>query len=143
MLDANDVIEVLRLAPHPEGGWFKETWRDVTEPGQRAPGTAIYYLLRAGEHSSWHRIDSTEIWHFYAGAPLALAISDGQATREIRLGGALENGELPQCIMPPSAWQSAESTGKWSLVGCTVSPGFEFAGFERGEPNVTPGGSGT
>jgi hypothetical protein len=100
VIDTAEVIERLGLTAHPEGGWFKETLRQRTTKAERASGTAIYYLLRRGEQSRWHRIDATEIWHFYAGATLLLTVSDGHSKSEIRLGGALEAGEIPQFIVP-------------------------------------------
>ncbi len=139
---AANIIEALGLQPHPEGGWYAETWRAATTDGERAAGTAIYYLLETGQRSHWHRIDSAEIWHFYAGAPLALSISaDGQNTDKLTLGPDIAAGERPQIVVPPSAWQSAESTGDWTLVGCTVSPGFEFDKFEMAPADWAPGRS--
>jgi predicted cupin superfamily sugar epimerase len=127
--DAAAIIAALGLAPHPEGGHFRETWRDSAEP--RGHGTAIYYLLQAGEISRWHRVDAAEIWHYYAGAPLDLRIAAPEAKPEThRLGPDVLNGERPQILVPQDHWQSAESRGAWTLVGCTVSPAFEFAGFE-------------
>jgi predicted cupin superfamily sugar epimerase len=127
---AADIIRLLALQPHPEGGHFRETFRDHRE-GERAASTAIYFLLAEGEVSRWHRIDAAEIWHWYAGAPLELSIAakDGTLARS-RLGAALESGERPQAIVPAGDWQSARSLGAWSLVGCTVAPGFEFSSFE-------------
>jgi predicted cupin superfamily sugar epimerase len=137
---ADIVIRILGLMPHPEGGRFVETWRDPARPGQRGAGTAIYYLLRAGEVSAWHRVDAAEIWHWYAGAPLNLRVSeDGRQTRTVSLGPAIAQGQRPQAVVPPHAWQMAESTGAWSLVGCTVSPAFEFSGFALAPPGWTPG----
>ena len=136
-MTAEEIIEALALKPHPEGGWYAETWRADTEPGQRASGTAIYFLLKAGERSHWHRVDAAEIWHFHAGAPLKLSIAEtdrGPAVAHI-LGPDLAKGERPQRIVPTGHWQAAESTGDWTLVGCTVSPGFEFQGFELAEPD--------
>ncbi len=134
MTEADRIIKQLALIPHPEGGHYRQTWaedRPVGAPGRPA-GTCIYFLLRAGERSHWHRIDSAEIWHFYAGAPLALSISgnDGGPRRDLVLGPDLAGGEMPQIIVPPHAWQAARSTGAYTLVGCTVSPGFEFERFE-------------
>ncbi len=127
-LDANAVTRLLGLVPHPEGGRYRETFRD---PAGRSAQTAIYYLLRAGEVSAWHRItDAVEIWHYYAGAPLTLAVAeDGRVARH-RLGVDLAAGERPQAMVPAGAWQSACSLGNWTLVGCTVAPGFELASFE-------------
>lgn len=136
---AKDIIDKLGLAPHPEGGWYRETWRADAKDGERAAGTAIYYLLEAGQRSHWHRVDAAEIWHYYAGAPLALSISeDGRTVREVALGGDVLNGETPQGIVPPGAWQSAQSKGAWTLVGCTVSPGFEFEKFELAPEDWRP-----
>lgn len=128
---AEEVIAHLRLARHPEGGWYRETFRDDRGSEGRAHSTAILFLLAEGERSHWHRVDAVEMWHWYGGAPLLLKIaeSDGDI-REFKLGGDLFAGELPQAIVPAHAWQSAESLGAWSLVGCTVAPGFEFEGFE-------------
>jgi predicted cupin superfamily sugar epimerase len=130
-LSAADLIKLLDLQPHPEGGHFRETFRDQRD-GERAASTAIYFLLAEGEISRWHRIDAAEVWHWYAGAPLELWIAaDEQAPGvELRLGAALESGERPQAVVPARYWQSARSLGAWTLVGCTVAPGFEFAGFE-------------
>jgi predicted cupin superfamily sugar epimerase len=131
--DADAVIAALGLAPHPEGGYFRETWRDESDQDReqgRGHGTAIYYLLKAGEVSAWHRIDATEIWHYYAGAPLALTLRrEGQETRQV-LGPDIAAGARPQLTVPAHAWQTAQSLGAWTLVGCTVSPAFEFEGFE-------------
>ena len=140
-MQAKEIIETLGLQPHPEGGWYAETWRADAVEGQRASGTAIYYLLEAGQRSHWHRIDAVEIWHFYAGAPLTLSIStDGQSTDRLMLGADIAAGERPQLIVPPNAWQSAESAGAWTLVGCTVSPGFVFETFEMAPKGWAPGG---
>ena len=137
-----DIIRLLGLAPHPEGGHYVETWRDAPADGTRGSGTAIYYLLSAGEVSRWHRVDATEIWHWHAGAPLTLALWDGQgAVRTVRLGPDLTAGERPQAIVPADVWQSAESTGAWTLVGCTVSPAFRFSGFEVAPDDWRPGGA--
>ncbi|MDH3240797.1 MAG: cupin domain-containing protein [Alphaproteobacteria bacterium] len=123
------LIAALGLEPHPEGGRFRETWRDQAA-GARGSGTAIYYLLQEGEVSAWHRIDATEIWHHYAGAPLALTLRRDGTERRIILGPDVAAGERPQAIVPARAWQTAKSLGAWTLVGCTVSPAFEFSGFE-------------
>ncbi len=136
-----DVIRVLRLSPHPEGGHFRETFRDTrTVADGRAASTAIYFLLADGEVSRWHRVDACEVWHWYAGAPLALAIDgDGVASRTFTLGCNLAQGERPQAVVPQGAWQQARSLGTWSLVGCTVAPGFEFSGFEMAPQGFEPG----
>jgi uncharacterized protein len=131
-LSAADVIALLHLQPHPERGHFRETFRDEGKnAGARAASTAIYYLLAAGEILHWHRVDAAEVWHWYAGAALELSIAaaDGSVTR-VRLGSALAVGERPQAVVPAGCWQSARSLGDWTLAGCTVAPGFEFAGFE-------------
>jgi uncharacterized protein len=140
--DAKAVIEQLGLAPHPEGGYFRETWRDTPADGGRGLGTAIYFLLPRGARSHWHRVDATEIWHWYTGAPLALSIASGAtgaSVETLRLGPGLAAGERPQAIVPPGAWQSAHAENGWALVGCTVSPAFEFAGFELAPPGWSPG----
>lgn len=140
-LSAAEIIRSLSLAPHPEGGHFREMFRDEkTVEGGRAASTAIYYLLQAGERSHWHRIDCAEVWHHYAGAPLALHLSeDGKSTHTIRLGKDLTGGEHPQAVIPPQAWQAAEPLGDWCLLGCTVAPGFDFATFELAPKDWTPG----
>lgn len=138
-MTAEEIIKALDLRPHPEGGWYRETWRAEAPSGERASGTAIFYLLEQGQRSHWHRVDATEIWHFYAGAPLRLELSaDGSGRQEHVLGNELTAGETPQVIVPPQYWQAAESLGAWALVGCTVSPGFEFDGFELAPPDWTP-----
>lgn len=131
-LSADTVVDLLGLRPHPEGGWYRETFRDAaTDTEGRPRSTAIYFLLRSGEVSAWHRVDAVEVWHFYAGAPLALSVSsDGTTTRTDRLGPDLAGGERPQAVVPPGWWQSARTLGDWTLVGCTVAPGFSFDGFE-------------
>ncbi len=139
MLTADDIVAKLGLAPHPEGGAYRETFRHVPADGTRGAMTAIYYLLRDGEVSHWHRVDAAEIWHYYAGAPLELALSADGKTRTTRiLGPALDKGEAPQILVPDSHWQSARSLGAWTLVGCTVGPAFEFAGFEMAPPGWAP-----
>jgi predicted cupin superfamily sugar epimerase len=138
--DSDTIIRTLGLKPHPEGGYYAETWRDTAQNGGRGSGTAIYYLLNAGEVSAWHRVDATEIWHWYAGAPLKLSISDdGIASNDIMLGADIVAGERPQAIVPIHGWQSAQSLGDWTLVGCTVSPAFDFAGFELARAGWEPG----
>lgn len=136
--DPDEVIATLGLAPHPEGGHFRETFREPSEG--RGHGTAIYYLLKAGERSHWHRVDAAEIWHWYAGGPLSLSISaDGKTSETQQLGPDLAAGERPQLIVPAAAWQSAEPLGAWTLVGCTVTPAFVFEGFELAPPDWAPG----
>ena len=130
-MTADEIIETLGMQPHPEGGFFVETYRDTPAGGGRAHSTGIYFLLREGDFSHWHRVDASEMWHWYAGSPLALHISeDASETTTHRLGNDLKAGERPQTVVPPHAWQAAESLGDWTLVGCTVAPGFEFSGFE-------------
>lgn len=139
-MNAEEVIKRLSLEPHPEGGHFRETFRHRPPAGGRGAMTAILYLLAAGETSVWHRVDAAEIWHFHAGAPLALAISgDGERATIHALGPDLAVGETPQVVVPPHAWQSARSSGAWTLVGCTVGPAFELAGFELAPPGWEPG----
>ena len=130
-----EIIEKLGLAPHPEGGWFRQTW--IAEDGPRPSGTCIYFLLQAGERSHWHKVDAVEIWHFYAGAPLILSISETEAgpAKDHILGPELSAGQFPQLIVPTDHWQAARSTGDYTLVGCTVSPGFQFEGFTLATPD--------
>ncbi|WP_109311687.1 cupin domain-containing protein [Ruegeria sp. AU67] len=132
-MTAQEIIDHLKLEQHPEGGWFRETWR--ADNAGRATGTCIYFLLAAGESSHWHRVDATEIWLYHSGAPLILSLSatdDGPATVHI-LGPDLSKG-APQLIVPENHWQAARTTGDYTLVSCTVSPGFQFDGFELAEP---------
>ena len=139
-MDVAEVIDLLGLIPHPEGGWYRETWRAPDGPDGRAQGTAIYYLLTVGEHSHWHRIDAVETWHHYAGEPLELWISTDGHQRDLHLlGPDLQAGEHPQVQVPLGAWQSANARGAYALVGCTVVPGFEFDGFELASPEWQPG----
>jgi uncharacterized protein len=138
-LTADRVISLLGLTPHPEEGHYRETFRDAAIlGGARAASTAIYFLLRKGERSRWHRVDAVEVWHFYAGAPLVLRIAADGGPQALRLGADLTAGERPQAVIPARAWQNAESLGAWTLVGCTVAPGFEFSGFELAPPNLDP-----
>jgi uncharacterized protein len=139
---ADEIIRRLALEPHPEGGHFRETFRDPrTDATGRAASTAIYYLLARGERSHWHRVDAAEVWHFYAGAPLTLEITAGAApsVSRVTLGADLAAGAQPQAIVPAGAWQAAASLGDWTLVGCTVAPGFELAGFELAPTGWEPG----
>jgi uncharacterized protein len=130
-LAAQDVIRLLDLKPHPEGGHFRETFRDSRQVDVgRAASTAIYFLLARGERSHWHRIDAVEVWHWYAGAPLQLEIAEEGRRQRVVLGTNLAAGERPQAIVPAHAWQAAQSLGDWTLAGCTVAPGFDFAKFE-------------
>jgi uncharacterized protein len=135
---AAEIIRALDLKPHPEGGHYHETFRDARLVDGRPASTAILFLLARGERSHWHRIDAVEIWHFHAGAPLNLSIVDGANEQIIRLGADISAGEIPQVTIPARAWQAAESTGDWSLVGCTVAPGFMFEGFELAPADWSP-----
>jgi predicted cupin superfamily sugar epimerase len=135
--EAARIIALLGLKPHPEGGHYRETFRDAAQP--RAHSTAIYFLLTAGEISRWHRVDAAEVWHFYSGAPLELSIAEpgARAARHI-LGNDLEKRERPQIVVPAHAWQSANPLGDYTLVGCTVAPGFEFSTFELAPEGFVP-----
>ena len=139
-LTAQDLIRLLDLKPHPEGGHFRETFRDVRQlPGGRAASTAIYFLLARGERSHWHRIDAVEVWHWHAGAPLVLEIApEGKQVERVTLGSDFAAGERPQAIVPARAWQAAQTLGDWTLCGCTVAPGFDFNGFELAPKGWTP-----
>jgi predicted cupin superfamily sugar epimerase len=141
-LSAADLIRLLDLEPHPEGGHYRQTFRDPrTVDGGRAASTAIYFLLARGERSHWHKVDAVEAWHHHAGAPLMLEIAasaQGPVER-VTLGSDIAAGERPQAIVPAHAWQAAESLGNWTLVGCTVAPGFEFKGFELAPRDWRPG----
>jgi uncharacterized protein len=138
-LTAAEIIARLELKPHPEGGHYRETFRDPRGDAQgRAFSTAIYFLLAHGERSHWHRVDAVETWHYYAGSPLALCIADDTGQRKVTLGPDLAAGQHLQAIVPAQAWQSAESTGDWTLVGCTVAPAFEFSRFEMAPKGWEP-----
>lgn len=140
-LDPAAVIAALGLAPHPEGGHYREIWRDRPADGGRGAGTAIYFLLAAGERSHWHRVDAAEAWHWYAGEALELVLSrDGRAVEErLVLGPELGRGQRPFGLVPVGWWQAARPLGRWTLVGCTVSPAFRFEGFELAPPGWEPG----
>jgi uncharacterized protein len=141
LLSAAEVIRRLELKPHPEGGHFRETFRDTrTIDGERAASTAIYFLLARGERSHWHRIDAVEVWHWYAGAALTLSIANGGKIQTFELGPGLASGAQPQVIVPANDWQMAVSLGDWTLCGCTVAPGFEFKSFELAPKDWTPAG---
>lgn len=139
-MDAKQIITALGMKRHPEGGWYVETFRDAPKGG-RGHSTAIYFLLERDQVSAWHRVkDAAEVWHFYAGAPLALSVcADGGDVRGYRLGIDIMGGERPQAVVPANHWQSAESLGDWTLVGCTVAPGFDFAQFELAPAGWQPG----
>jgi len=136
MTDADALIDALGLAPHPEGGWYRQTWAAPAPEGERPAGTAIHYLLRAGERSHWHRVDADEIWLFHAGEPLCLSQGPGAGAprRDEVLGLDLAAGERPQIVVPAGHWQSARPLGAFTLVSCTVCPGFRFEGFELAPP---------
>lgn len=139
-LSASEIISTLGMKPHPEGGYFVETYRDAAG-GARGHSTAIYYLLERGQKSHWHRVrDAAEAWHWYAGSPMLLSLAppDGGTPDVHRLGSDLLQGERPQCVVPANWWQAAEPAGEWSLVGCTVAPGFEFSSFELAPPDWSP-----
>ncbi|MCE8439492.1 cupin domain-containing protein [Rhodovulum sulfidophilum] len=131
-MTAEEIIATLGLAPHPEGGWYRETWVAPAGPGGRSSGTAIYYLLTEGQRSHWHRVDADEIWLYHAGDPLELSLAATEAgpARELVLGPDLAAGARPQAVVPAGQWQAARPLGAWTLVSCTVSPGFRFEGFE-------------
>jgi uncharacterized protein len=138
-MNSSDIIRLLDLKPHPEGGHYRETLRDPMTYGDRSVSTAIYFLLAAGEISHWHRVDAIEVWHWYAGAPLALSMcAEGGEITEVRLGIDLALSERPQAFVPAGAWQSARSLGPWTLVGCTVAQGFLFDHFELAPKGWTP-----
>ena len=132
---ASEIITLLDLTPHPEGGYYRQTW--IAENNGRAAGTCIYFLLKAGQVSHWHTVDATEIWHYYTGAPIKLRVAETEAgpVRNLVLGPDLAAGHRPQEIVPTGHWQSATSMGDWTLVGCTVSPGFNFSGFHLADPS--------
>ena len=140
-MTAAGIIAALGLARHPEGGWYAETFRDNREAGGRGHSTAIYFLLEGGDVSAWHRVrDAAEVWHFYAGATLEIRVFDEtEGTVSFTLGNDLAAGERPQAVVPANRWQTARSLGDWSLVGCTVAPGFDFSQFELAEPGWEPG----
>jgi uncharacterized protein len=131
-MTAEAIIAQLGLMPHPEGGWYRETWRGPEVAG-RASGTAILFLLQAGERSHWHRVDADEIWLWHAGAPLVLSMGV-EVARETLLGPDVLGGEVVQAVVPAGWWQAARPLGEWVLVSCTVSPGFRFEGFELAPP---------
>ena len=136
---AQDIIKSLNLQPHPEGGYYRETFRDSETEEERGLSTAIYYLLDKGQSSHWHRVDAAEIWHFYAGSPLSLKIwTKGSKVEELLLGTDIQAKQRPQIIVPAMAWQAAEAQTGWTLVGCTVAPGFLFSSFEMAPKNWQP-----
>jgi uncharacterized protein len=139
-MDADGLIGTLGLQPHPEGGWYAETWRAPVDDGYRVASTGIYFLLQKGERSHWHRVDADELWLFHDGDPLRLSTSVGDGRVEHRvLGRNIEAGQLPQLVVPTRQWQAAEPLGAWTLVSCVVAPGFQFDGFELAPPDWAPG----
>ena len=142
MSEAQALIDALRLAPHPEGGWYRETWRAEAAPGERSTATAILFLLEEGQRSHWHKVDATELWLFHAGSPLTLSIAAGNQgpKRSVELGADVLAGARPQLRIEPGEWQAAEAQTGWALVSCIVSPGFDFAGFTLAPPGWAPGG---
>lgn len=138
-LPEDAVRSALGLAPHPEGGHYRELWRDQPSSGQRGAGTSILFLLAAGERSAWHRVDAAEIWLWQSGSALLLGIANPEAGRQqVRLGPDLAGGEVLQGVVPAHAWQDARSLGAWTLVGCIVAPAFEFSGLELAPPDWSP-----
>lgn len=139
-LSGNEIIRMLDLQPHPEGGWYRQTFKDMPTEDGRPSSTAIYFLLQADERSAWHKIDAVEVWHYYAGAPISLTLStpDGQGATVHVLGPDLRAGARPQVVVPTGWWQTAVSQGAWTLVGCTVAPGFDFEGFELAPKDWRP-----
>ncbi len=133
-LSAAAVRQALRLNPHPEGGHYREIWRDLPADGGRGAATSILFLLAVGERSHWHRVDAAEIWLWQGGAALRLEM----AAQTIRLGPDLAAGEALQAVVPQAEWQAAESLGNWSLVACVVAPAFRFEGFELAESGWRP-----
>jgi predicted cupin superfamily sugar epimerase len=144
-MNAAEIIERLQLQPHPEGGWYRETWRAPAPDGERSAGTAIHFLLEARQRSHWHRVDAAEIWLFHAGDPLRLSLADSDEgpVRSVILGHDVLTGHVPQHVIPPHHWQAAEpgpvAQAGYSLVSCIVVPGFEFGGFTLAQPGWSPG----
>jgi predicted cupin superfamily sugar epimerase len=163
MRDAKEIVDALGMQPHQEGGWYVEIHRSLQRvepvpgaPTSRAAMTSIYYLLESGQRSHWHRVDADELWAWHAGAPMELSIAaardpdagqapgarapigDERTVSVHRLGMSLASGERPQAVVPAHAWQSARPMGEWSLIGCVVAPGFEFAHFEIAPPGWSP-----
>ena len=129
-ISPSQVIERLQLQPHPEGGWYRETWRAASETGARSAGSSIYYLLERHQRSHWHRIDASELWLYQAGGALRLRTAHDGQTIERRLGPDLLDGDLLQAVVRPGEWQSADTEADWTMVCCVVAPAFEFTGFE-------------
>ena len=143
-MTADELIEALNLAPHPEGGWYRETWRSDAKSGERAAATAVYYVVKPGQRSPWNRVDADEMWLWHGGDPLDLGIAESDAgpARTVRLGGRVADGEAPQVIVPKGHWQSAEPLAGpvgYTFLSCIVAPAFDFAGYELAEPGWEPG----
>jgi len=138
--DADHIIAQLGLQPHPEGGWFAEVYRSPAAAGERGALTTIYFLLKAGERSHWHRVDADELWLWHAGSPLDLMIGDAADANPVTivLGGDVLAGYTPQARVPATRWQAADAHRGWALVSCIVVPGFDFAGFELAAPGWSP-----
>lgn len=145
MVTAEELIEALDLAPHPEGGWYRETWRSASKLGERAAATAVYYVIQPGQSSHWNRVDADEMWLWHSGDPLDLSIAESDAgpTRTVRLGGNIGEGEQPQVIVPKGHWQSAVPAkggeAGYTFLSCIVAPGFEFSGYQLAESGWSPG----
>jgi predicted cupin superfamily sugar epimerase len=146
-MNADELVRALDLAPHPEGGWYRETWRSRADGGERAAATAVYYVIEPGQRSHWNRVDADEMWLWHAGDPLELSISetDEGPARTVRLGGRVGEGEEPQVIVPKGHWQSAvpvaDGEAGYTFLSCIVAPAFHFAGYELAEPGWAPGQS--
>ena len=136
---ADDVVAMLGLSPHPEGGYFREIFRDANllENG-RSVSTSIYFLLIEEKPLHWHRVDAPEVWHWYGGAPFLLEIFDEKNIRKMCVSGNLMEGERPQAVVPAKCWQAAHTLGEWTLVGCTMAPGFDPCTFEMAPPDWVP-----
>ncbi|MCC5995132.1 MAG: cupin domain-containing protein [Oceanicaulis sp.] len=143
-MGVNEIVRMLNLTAHPEGGWYGETFRSAPPaPGEREALSLIWFLLGADQVSAWHRVDADEAWFWHAGAPLVLTVSeDGMRARTARLGPDLRTGDRPQALVPAQAWQTAESLGAWTLVSCAVAPAFRFEGFRLAPPHWRPGPEG-
>lgn len=144
MTTAEELIQSLNLAPHPEGGWYRETWRSASAPGERAAASAVYYVIQPAQRSHWNRVDADEMWLWHSGDPLDLSIAESDAgpARTLRLGGDIGAGEQPQVIVPKGHWQSAVPAGGdagFTFLSCIVAPGFEFSGYELAESGWSPG----
>lgn len=139
-MSSREVVRLLQLAPHPEGGYYRETFRDTRlDADGRAASSLIYFLLDTGDVSAWHRVDAVEVWHWYAGAPLVITISaNGHDAEAVHLGADLAAGQRPQFVVPAGCWQTATSLGAWTLAGCTVAPAFDFAHFEMAPQDWRP-----